>query len=621
MISKPTPRAPPVTIATRFVCISSSARVVTLPLCADVDPDRTRGLPGPVPGSYHSRSHGLPPPPGVPGPDPRTSGARPAAGERPHRAERGPPPPGGGGRGQDRAPALLRTAGLGIPGRADRGDRVGDGAAVRRCASALRADARPARRTFPRRNRTHCAPRSASRRAPRRTASWSRSPTLSLLATGGGGAALAVPRGRRSVARHGLGSDRRLRGPPPRRGIGGDGARAPHPEHASLSSRACRSSRSEGSPTRMPVPCSRRSSRVDSTTASATGSSKRPAAIPSRCWSCRGAWAVAGAGRWLRASRRPGTSRSHRGALPATHRRTARGDPATDAGGGRRPGRRCAAGVASRRGARCRAGRSGAGGGRAAPRDRVAGEVPPSARTLRALPVGIGIRSASARTVRSRSPPTPTPTPIAGRGIAPRRLRGPTTRSRPRSSASAGRAQARGGLAAAAAFLERSANLTADPADGAERLLAAVQCNVHAGAFDAALELLAEADAASPGRARACPRRPVSRPGRLPHRARGARRRPSCSKAARRLETLDPALARETYLDAWGAALFAGRLANADAARGLPSGESGTRAGPRAPAERPAAGRPRAARRRRTRRSHAHAPPGGACLPRRRGLE
>jgi DNA-binding NarL/FixJ family response regulator len=34
-------------------------------------------------------------------------------------------------------------------------------------------------------------------------------------------------------------------------------------------------------------------------------------------------------------------------------------------------------------------------------------------------------------------------------------------------------------------------------------------------------------------------------------------------KAAQRLERLDPELARETYLDAWGAAMFAGRLASA----------------------------------------------------------
>jgi hypothetical protein len=54
---------------------------------------------------------------------------------------------------------------------------------------------------------------------------------------------------------------------------------------------------------------------------------------------------------------------------------------------------------------------------------------------------------------------------------------------------SAGRAQARGGLAAAAAFLERSAALTLDPARRAERALAAARVKYQAGAFDAALAL------------------------------------------------------------------------------------------------------------------------------------
>src|SRR5207245_11409505 len=63
---------------------------------------------------------------------------------------------------------------------------------------------------------------------------------------------------------------------------------------------------------------------------------------------------------------------------------------------------------------------------------------------------------------------------------------------------SAGRAQARGGLAAAAAFLERSAALTLDPARRAERALAAARVKYQAGAFDAALALLATAEAGPP---------------------------------------------------------------------------------------------------------------------------
>ena len=55
---------------------------------------------------------------------------------------------------------------------------------------------------------------------------------------------------------------------------------------------------------------------------------------------------------------------------------------------------------------------------------------------------------------------------------------------------SAGRAQARGGLAAAAAFLERSIALTGDPARRVDRALAAARANLYAGAFDEALRLL-----------------------------------------------------------------------------------------------------------------------------------
>src|SRR5215207_4199488 len=60
---------------------------------------------------------------------------------------------------------------------------------------------------------------------------------------------------------------------------------------------------------------------------------------------------------------------------------------------------------------------------------------------------------------------------------------------------SAGRAQARGGLAAAAAFLQRALALTQDGARRADRALAAAQASVLAGAFETALKLLSTAEA------------------------------------------------------------------------------------------------------------------------------
>ena len=55
---------------------------------------------------------------------------------------------------------------------------------------------------------------------------------------------------------------------------------------------------------------------------------------------------------------------------------------------------------------------------------------------------------------------------------------------------SAVRAQARGGLAAAAAVLQRAVVLSGDPAHRARRTLAAAQASLEAGAFDEALGLL-----------------------------------------------------------------------------------------------------------------------------------
>ena len=128
---------------------------------------------------------------------------------------------------------------------------------------------------------------------------------------------------------------------------------------------------------------------------------------------------------------------------------------------------------------------------------------------------------------------------------------------------SAGRAQARGGLAAAAAFLERSVLLTADPARHAERALAAAQANMQAGAFGKARDLLAEAEdqGSGPLDEFASARVDLLR-GQIAFASGLGSDAPSLLlKAAKRLEPLDVGLAREAYLSAWMAALFAGRLA------------------------------------------------------------
>jgi DNA-binding CsgD family transcriptional regulator len=127
---------------------------------------------------------------------------------------------------------------------------------------------------------------------------------------------------------------------------------------------------------------------------------------------------------------------------------------------------------------------------------------------------------------------------------------------------SAGRAQARGGLAAAAAFLRRAADLTVEPGRRAERMLAAAQVNLQAGAFDAALGLVAAAEAGpldELGRARV----DLLRAEVAFAQNRGSDAPLLLLQAARKLETLDLRLARNTYLDAWAAALFAGPLATA----------------------------------------------------------
>ena len=124
---------------------------------------------------------------------------------------------------------------------------------------------------------------------------------------------------------------------------------------------------------------------------------------------------------------------------------------------------------------------------------------------------------------------------------------------------SADRAEARGGLAAAAAFLQRAAELTPDPATRAERSLAAAQAKLDVADAASASDLLAAAELGPVDTLKR------ARLERLRAQIAFASRRgrdapPLLLEAARRLEPLDTATARETYLEAMASAMFAGRL-------------------------------------------------------------
>jgi DNA-binding CsgD family transcriptional regulator len=120
---------------------------------------------------------------------------------------------------------------------------------------------------------------------------------------------------------------------------------------------------------------------------------------------------------------------------------------------------------------------------------------------------------------------------------------------------SAARAQSRGGLLAAAALLERAASLTPDPARRAERELAAAWRKRGGGALDAALALLATIEAGPADELRAAKVKHLR--GQI---ALDQRRATDAVRllvdAAQHFEPLDVDLARETYLEALGAAIF-----------------------------------------------------------------
>jgi hypothetical protein len=133
---------------------------------------------------------------------------------------------------------------------------------------------------------------------------------------------------------------------------------------------------------------------------------------------------------------------------------------------------------------------------------------------------------------------------------------------------SADRAKGRGGVAAAAAFLERAAELSPDPAHRGARALAAAQAKLEAGAPEAADALLSTAELAPLDELQRA-RLQMLR-AQIAFAVRHGSDAPSLLlDAARRLVSLDAALAREACLEALAAAIFADGLENTRDARAL----------------------------------------------------
>jgi DNA-binding CsgD family transcriptional regulator len=147
---------------------------------------------------------------------------------------------------------------------------------------------------------------------------------------------------------------------------------------------------------------------------------------------------------------------------------------------------------------------------------------------------------------------------------------------------SADRAQARGGVAAAAAFLARAAELTPDPVGRGRRAVAAAQAKFDAAAAEAALELLATAELAPLDELQRA-RLERLRAEIVFARTRGSDAPALLLDAARRLEPLDAAMARETHLEVMAAAMFAGRLGDKPGVREAAEAAQNAPAAPQTP--------------------------------------
>jgi DNA-binding CsgD family transcriptional regulator len=148
---------------------------------------------------------------------------------------------------------------------------------------------------------------------------------------------------------------------------------------------------------------------------------------------------------------------------------------------------------------------------------------------------------------------------------------------------SAARARARGGLAAAAAFLERAAALTPDPRERTRRAIEAAATKHRAGDPASALRLYATATAAPLDDVdRAMLKRLHGQI--LLDLGRSTEALPELMDAARQLEPIEPGMARDAHMEAVRAAYSAGRLGPgtlgpASAARTAPPRPGTRRAG------------------------------------------
>lgn len=145
----------------------------------------------------------------------------------------------------------------------------------------------------------------------------------------------------------------------------------------------------------------------------------------------------------------------------------------------------------------------------------------------------------------------------------------------------AGRARARGGVSAAASFLEYAARLTPDPTDRARRTLDAAMADLDAGIPDAAARLLAAAQNTTDDEFLNA-RCELIRAKLAFAVSRGVDAPPLLLAAAKRMEHLDPPESRKAYLGAVLASILVGRLST-EQHNSAPSVAEAARKAPAAP--------------------------------------